>query len=121
LPDGNMVAVDYVDFVYLYGNMYLGAGSRPHTQPATRDDLGAVVTTVNCMIGDLVADYRHQVVGPFHNGNAAFLPVGAALYSVAGFEPSCRVAAIRDHRVVVYLAQHEVNKHTATLPCVLGK
>lgn len=115
LPNGRSVIVDYVDFIYLHTHMYLGDYGKGNA--VRKSDLGPRVATVGCTISRLTSDSRHEVVGPFRDGNAAFLPVGTSLYAVAGFSPECRVAALRGNRVIVYLAQHEVDKHTAALPC----
>jgi hypothetical protein len=111
------VAIDYVDFVQLYGRQYIADASPHHT--VTARELGEVVGRVRCTISDLTQDGRHEVVGPYRDGDAAFLPVGTELHSVAGYDSRCRIAAQHDGRIATYFAQHEVDQHSAPLPCAL--
>ena len=45
----------------------------------------------------------------FPDGTAPFLPVGAALYEIRGYAVSCRIAAEDHGKLVVYVAEREVN------------
>jgi hypothetical protein len=116
LPN-TVLAIDYVDFVQVYGRQYL-ADANPH-HAVTLAELGEVVGRVRCTVSDLTADGRHKLAGPLRDGDAAFLPVGTELHSVAGYDPQCRLGAEHDGRIATYLAQHEVDHHTAALPCAL--
>ena len=110
------VMIDYVDFVQLYNREYLAEASSRGAYP---DQLGSVVGQVRCTISDLTQDGRHEVIGPTRDGDAAYLPVGTELHSVPGYDPQCRIAVERDGKTTSYLAQHEVNQHSAPLPCAV--
>jgi hypothetical protein len=111
------VAIDYVDFVQLYHRQYLADATSPSGSiPA---QLGPVAAHVRCTISDLTQDGRHEVIGAYRDGDAAFLPVGTDLHSVAGYDPQCRIAAEHGGSTTTYLAQHEVNHHSVPLPCAV--
>ena len=109
LPDGGSIAVDYIDFVHVLGRTYLGNQVKAPAKPV----LGRRLAVVNCTIEDLVADNHHEVVGPFRDGNAALLEVGTPIYAISGFAPQCRVAAVRDHHVVTFVA----DRRPLAAPC----
>ncbi|MDT5113582.1 MAG: hypothetical protein QOE20_5472 [Mycobacterium sp.] len=96
-----MAIVDYVDFVE-FGNVTyvvpLQGNASVHAA-----DLGPVVGRVHCQLVDSGAapSYRAKT------GDAAFVPVGAPLYSVHGWPASCRLAARHDSKLFVYLAQQQ--------------
>lgn len=112
-PDGKIVDVDWAPFIHLGGKQFV---SQPEVD-FVRGDLGEQVSTVTCKIADLLESGREEPVGDFLDGNAAYLAAGTPLYAVAGFDPACRVAAVHDGVIDVYLAQHEVNGRSAPAPC----
>jgi len=118
-PDGKRVDIDYVPFIQLGSQQFIaqldGVG------PLARSDLREQVATVTCRIADLTESGREGVAGGFLDGNAAYLAAGTPLYAVAGYDPACRVAAIQDGVIDVYLAHHEVNDHSVPTECALKK
>jgi hypothetical protein len=115
LPGGGSAIIDYVDFLRLYGQEYISGEF-----PATNAKLGPVVARVHCTINDLTRDYKHAVAEPLRNGDAAFIPVGAPIHAVNGYSSRCLLAVAVAGKVRFYRAQHEVNGHTANLPCALN-
>ena len=60
-----------------------------------------------------------KVSGPYRDGNAAYLPVRTMLRAVSGYERSCRIGALVDDRVRVYLAQQEDGPVSTPRRCAL--
>jgi hypothetical protein len=114
---GQAIMVDYIDFLQLGGRQYVASLNPGVT--ARHNELLTTVARVNCTISDLTEDGTVEVVGPFNDGNAAYLPLGTAIRAVRGYDAACRVAAELDGRVRVYLAQHEVAHHSRPMPCAL--
>ncbi|MCW2599251.1 MAG: hypothetical protein JWM02_1080 [Frankiales bacterium] len=113
-PQGNSsVQVDWVDFVQLEGHQYL-AGLDGTVHPVPRSSLGTVVGRVRCELSTV--EYS-QAPGPAADGDAAFLSVGTEVYSVRGFDPACRVAALRDGAYRVFLAHRDVAGRSRAVPC----
>ena len=110
------VMFEYVDFVELYNRQYVADMTFSGSNPA---QLGPVVGRVRCTISELTQDGRHEVIGGYRDGDAAYLPVGTDLHSVPGYDPQCRIAAEHDGKTTTYLAQHEVDHHSAPLPCAV--
>lgn len=115
LPGGGSAIIDYVDFLRFYGQEYISG-----EVPAPNVKLGPVVATVRCTISDLTRDYKHGVAEPLRNGDAAFIPVGAPIHAVNGYSSRCLLAVVVAGKVRFYHAQHEVNGHTANVPCALN-
>jgi len=114
LPDGEAVAIDYVDFLRLGRRMYFAS-----TGAITKSQLGHLITHVRCSLA-AEEDQRHAEP-PLISGTAAFLPVGSAIYQVRGYPASCRLAAYLHGRLQVYLAQDTVHRHAAPVPCALHR
>ncbi len=112
---GAVTMIDYVPFIQLDGQQFIaqldGAGR------ATRADLGDQVATVTCRIADLTDSGRRQIVGPFLDGNAAYLDAGTPIYAVADYDPGCRVATLERGEVTTYLAHHEVDGRSVPIDC----
>jgi hypothetical protein len=115
------IAVDYVDFVYHHGRTYVGGIRRPGgpVRSGRPSDLGRAVARVSCTIVDLNQDGHHEVVGPYREDNAAFLPVGTALRRVHGYPPRCRLAARWQGHIRLYLLQRQVHHHDRIAKCAL--
>ena len=107
---------DFVNFVYLHRHTYLGQNGLPISN-TTRNRLGRPVAHVTCEVSTLDRGGRAYIVGPFRNGNAAFLPVDTPLYRVRGYPSTCRVAAIWNRRIYEYLAQSNAAHHATPLRC----
>jgi hypothetical protein len=116
-PGGGMAAVDYVDFLQANGRQYIsGLGRKgPSISPA---ELGPVVLQVRCSYS-AANDATGLVFGKPRDGDAAFLAPGTNVYEVRGWSPLCRLAAMHDHELTVYLA-YRADTHVATPePCAL--
>ncbi len=85
-------------------------------QPAVRltEPLGTVVAQVRCTLRDHPSDRADP---PLVDRTASFLPIGTEIHAVAGYLPTCRVAAVRDGLVHVYLAHQEVNGRSQANDC----
>jgi hypothetical protein len=114
MPPGRTIAVDYVDFLQFGGRMYVA--SYPPTMGAV---LGRVITHVRCSLA--AEEDQQRGAPPVIDRTAAFLAVGAPLYAVRGYSPSCRLAAYLYGRLQVYLAQTTVRHHAEPLPCALRR
>jgi hypothetical protein len=112
MPPGRSAAIDYVDFLQFGGRMYMA--SYPPIKGAV---LGRVITHVRCSLA--AEEDQRRGAPPVIDGTAAFLAVGAAVYEVRGYPPSCRLAAYLYGRLQVYLAQTTVRQHVRPLPCAL--
>lgn len=111
------VMVDWIDFVRLGGIEYVAdpAGSVP---AVPRSELGPVVGRVTCQLSVLKFS---RPPGPAVDGDAAFLPVGTEVHSIAGIAPSCRVAAQVAGSVRVYLAHAETDGVSRPVPCATAR
>ena len=116
-PDGKRVDIDYVPFIQIGSQQFIA--QLDGVPPLARSDLREQVATVTCRIADLTESGREGVVGGFLDGNAAYLVAGTPVYAVAWYDPGCRVAAIQDGVIDVYLAHHEVNDHSVPTDCAL--
>ena len=118
LPANTHVAIDYLDFVRLYGFMYLsenGSINRHRVHPP----LGNRVGVVRCTLEKLTNDGHHEPAGRLRDGTAAFLPRGTVLYSVLGYSRRCRLAAFWQSRRVDYFALRKSADHSAPRRCAL--
>ena len=113
--DGKVVMVDYVSFIDLGGQQFVG-----HLDggPAlSRADLGEQIATVTCRIADLTESGTEHVVGGYLDGNAAYLNAGTPIYALHGYATTCRVAVIENGDVTAYLAQLVgVENHADSVP-----
>jgi len=116
-PDGKYVDIYYLPFIQIGSQQFIA--QLDGVPPLARSDLREQVATVTCRIADLTESEREGVVGGFLDGNAAYLVAGTPVYAVAGYDPGCRVAAIQDGVIDVYLAHHEVNDHSVPTDCAL--
>lgn len=101
LPGGGKTCtsqIDWVDFVEIGSTQYVAADAA--SQPIRESDLGPVYAHVKHELDGNVCDPNYHV----RNGDAAFLPVGTAVFRVNGHSPSERLAAHRGHRLVMYVA-----------------
>ena len=110
LPQGQGIAIDYVDFLRFGGRTYVAGAEH-----AGATKLGRVITHVRC---SLVAeeDQRHAEP-PLIDGTASFLGAGSAIYQVRGYATSCRLAAFLGGQLRVYLAQTTMRHQSAPVPC----
>jgi hypothetical protein len=109
--------IDYVDFIRLDGREYL-AGFTP-TPPISRADLGEVIAESRCSLSAF-NERTHTDPGSSRDGDTGFLPPGTDIYAVRGWDPVCRVAAERDGRLYVYLAQETDADHARPALCAVG-
>lgn len=105
-PLGQRVIVDYVDFVQHDGIRYLVPFGNVG-RPLTAADLGPVLFTVSRNVQE-----SQPQGGPSRDGDAAFLPVGAPVYTVLGYPATFRLAAHHDNRLFLYEANANPNAHT---------
>ena len=114
MPPGRSIAIDYVDFLQFGGRMYIA------NYPPIKDAvLGHVITLVRCSLA--AEEDQQRGAPPVIDRTAAFLAVGAAVYEVRGYSPSCQLAAYLHGRLQVYLAQATVHHHIEPLPCALRR
>lgn len=92
------VQVDYTDFVKLGGVTYQAAWTSP-VRPMKDADLGPVYGKVKVKL-EGSQDPNHQL----QDGDSAFLAPGTQVYSVTGYQPTFRLAARHDGRLVLYEA-----------------
>ncbi len=112
------VIIDYVDFIRLDGREYL-AGFTP-TPPVSHADLGEVVAESRCSLSAFNERTRTDP-GPSRDGDTGFLPPGTDIHAVRGWDPACRVAAERDGRLYVYLAQETGADHARPAACAVSQ
>jgi hypothetical protein len=93
-------AADYVDFVQVGGITYQAGTQGPSGRELHDSDLGAQVSVVRCKL----ADHIMEEPGGYLDGDAAYLDPGTALYAVKGSQPSFRLAARREGKLVLYEA-----------------
>lgn len=121
LPAGRAISIDYVDFVFHNRISYLNTsvtGVRP--LPVAPADVGPVVFRVSCDFASFTASGTIQPPA-MTEGASGYLPAGTEVHAVRGFPTSCRLTARRDGKWVDFLAQHEVDHRTATLPCAVNR
>jgi len=118
-PGGGQAAVDYVDFLQANGRNYIAdlAGNRVRISPS---DLGPVALQVRCSYA-AVNDATGLVLGEPRDGDSAFLAPGTRVYTVRGWSPLCRLAAMHDHVLLVYLAYRPDVKVATPEPCALNR
>ena len=115
---GTESVVDYVDFIYYRKHFYTADGTSTAATPEHRAELRPPVTRVSCTISDINGNVH--VVGPYHDGNAAFFPVGSPIYAAPGYSSACRLAAVSHGRIRQYLAQRNSEKTATPLPCAVA-
>jgi hypothetical protein len=92
-------AADYLNFVKLNGITY--TADRPAVGRMLREgDLGPVQTTVRCSLREKMDPTRQEPL----DGDAAYLDAGSPLYQVRGYQPTFRLAARQDGRLVIFEA-----------------
>lgn len=116
LPAGTGIAIDYVDFLYMYRRIYVASPPGTRVSPRARARLGTPVGVVTCTIGKL-SDGRREIVGPYLEGNAAVLPTGTPIYGLRAYPAACRLAVIRAGRLIEYRAQRDVHGHPVAREC----
>lgn len=114
---GEMVSVDYADFVQANGIQYLVAESLGGTSaPVTAAQVGPVQFRVRRSFSDL-NERTHQMPSAPRNGDAGALPAGTPVYAVKGWSPLCRLAAQRYGSWLVYLATAGHSATAQPRPC----
>jgi hypothetical protein len=93
--------VDYVSFVYFHGYAFL----QDYSHRRRDVSLGPTVAKVTCTMANLPPNRHYLSPVKYHDGNAAFLPVGMPLHRVPGFSGECRLAVRWQGRTVQFLAQ----------------
>jgi len=122
LADGKAIAIDYVDFVAHDGVTFLDSRATPAgpTALVAAADIGPVVFTIACQLSKFTLSGRVQPPG-LPPDSAGFLPAGTEVHSVRGYPATCRLAALRNGVMTLYLAQREVDKVSTTEPCALAR
>ncbi|MDQ3855619.1 MAG: hypothetical protein M3281_04405 [Chloroflexota bacterium] len=90
---------DWIDFVTLDGIQYVRTTPAPGRE-LRWEDLGPVHATVRFKLHSNVHDVSYRP----GDGDAAFLEAGTRLYRVRGFRPEFRLAACREHDLILYEA-----------------
>ncbi len=111
---GGAVMVDYVDFFQMGGQQYisgLGAGTI-----VASTKIGPEMFQVRCSFRQL-NDATRAPTGAPRDGDSAFLTAGTPVYAVRGWPPRCRLAAIHDGQLHLYLAYVDTGLHTEPAPC----
>jgi hypothetical protein len=101
------LTVDWVEFVRFGGRTYQ-ALSNTKSRTIDPSQRGQGLGKITCALSHNSDPNRESKDLP--DGTAAFLPLGTALYEIRGYTVSCRIAAENGGKLVVYLAQHEVNR-----------
>lgn len=83
--------VDYIDFVKVGGLLMASAQTYGVPASARQEDLGQAVERVTCSLEE--ETHGTGSTERMDDGTASFLPVGATISEVRGFDPRCRVAA----------------------------
>jgi hypothetical protein len=110
-----VVIVDCVDLIRLDGREYL-AGFTP-TPTISRADLGDVIAESRCSLSAFTERIGRTRGRRETATDTGFLPPGTDIYAVRGWDPDCRVAAERDGRLYVYLAQGTGADHARPAEC----
>ncbi len=95
-------AVDYVDFLQAYQRQYLAI--IPAHQTSKKVEVATLEFRVRCDFSQL-NDQTHRATPRPEDGDAGYLRAGTAVYSIKHWSPSCRLAAKRDGRWLVYVAE----------------
>lgn len=117
-PGGGYAAVDYVDFLQANGRNYISG--LVQTPSITNAQLGRAVLKVRCSYA-AVSGSTGQVFGQPRDGDAAYLAPGTTVFEVRGWPITCRLAAVQDHRLHVYLAYQQNTRVATAAPCALRK
>jgi hypothetical protein len=110
------VAIDYLDFVHLNDTDYIAGLDGP--RPSHHLHIQTKQATVRGAFGFL-NEHTGQAPPPPHNGDAAFLPAGTAVYSIKGWSPQCRLAAKHDGEWYIYLAYKP--RHATPKSCAVDR
>jgi hypothetical protein len=110
--------VDYVDFLQANASQYIAdlGTSGSHRRP----NIGTEQLEVRCSFSRLNAE-THRAPPPPRDGDAAFLPAGAPVYSVRGWSPLCRLAARHDGQWHTYLAYRDDTRTATPKPCAVRR
>jgi hypothetical protein len=110
LPGTSNALDDYADLVVWQGRSYLSSSQVPERPVAGSPlpdpiRLDREVTTVGCSLSDPATTGGERLApGPWPDGTATALPVGAALRAVRGVDPSCVLGVEHRGEVVAYVA-----------------
>lgn len=99
--------IDWVDFVKWNGVMYIALPAANNHLPETA--LGAQVGTVKKKVADVVTDPAYAT----QDGDAAFLPIATAIYSLKDYRTSFRLA-VKTSGVVIYEADSNPRARTGS-------
>ncbi len=115
---GEVVSVDYADFVQANGIQYLVAESLGGTSAPVAALVGPVQFRVRCSFSELNERTQQMPAAP-RNGDAGALPAGTPVYAVNGLTPLCRLAAQRNGSWLLYLATAEHSATAQPRPCAV--
>lgn len=96
---GSGISIDYVDFIQVHGVTYLAAWTSPG-RPLQQGDLGSQYGIVKVKLANSSQDPNHQL----QDGDAGFLEVGTRVYTMKGYAPSFRLAAVDRGKLTLYEA-----------------
>lgn len=84
--DGCMAIIDWVDFLMINGITY--DHNNEGTKEVAKEQIGDKISEITYMLNDhACTDHKSK------NGDAAYLPVGTAVYELKGYKPEYRVVA----------------------------
>lgn len=110
------VQIDYVNFINVHGTMYYVPLVGDSTLPPSLQ--GSEYAKVHFQVADHVSDPGYQT----KDGDAAFLPIGTAIYQVIGYRSSFRLAAMWNGHLMLYEASDVPHAQTgADLLDIEGK
>ena len=113
------VSIDYVDFVQAFGRHYVaGLGHGPAR--GDEAELGRTLLVSRCSFS-AVNDRTHADPGEARNGDTAFLPPGTPIRAVRGWSPQCRLGAVADGAVHIYLAYRRQAATATPRTCALRR
>lgn len=117
---GAQVIVDFVDFVQALGRQYVAGGLGRASARGAVDRLGRTVLVSRCSFSAF-NERTHRSPGEPRDGDTAFLPPGTAIRAYDGWPARCRLAAVLDGEVHVYLALRTPSRHAVPRACALRR
>lgn len=101
---GKNVIIDWVDFIKINDISYESHFSSL-ARELTEDDLDDKYSEIRFKVSDNVRSTKYKI----KNGDAAFLDKGTVIYTVKGYDPSFRLAAKRNGKIILYQSYNNPN------------
>ena len=98
---GQVVNIDYADFVVHHGRHY--SARTDISETFTPEQVGAEVFRVTCSFSALNELTQSELPEPTEH-SAAFIPARSAVYTATGWPEACRLVAQHEGNWVVYVA-----------------